>query len=492
MKHLFSKSYPEPVPNADMDEHAEASLVEWREWGEAAFEEAQQAEKPVLISVSARWCDWCHRMDETTYSRPTIAANLNERFVPVRVDADRQPRVRDRYNLGGFPSTVFATSTGVPMTGATVLGPDTMRGIIERMFEVWTEQGEGAGRVPRAVQGNDTPSGEVTSAIEDALVERLEESFDEEHAGWGEGPKFPMARTVEFVLERLPEQATRTLDAVARHLQDDYDGGFFRYAETRAWGEPHTEKLLADQAALLRAYARAYDHTDEDSYRGVARRTAEFLTTTLWNGEAFAASQAADEDFYEQPPGGREMADSPAVDGVAIADGNGLAIDSLLIYHEVTGDDSAREFARRALDYLREALVDGGVVAHYDDPASERGLLADQAAVLRALVTAESVLDEQYLDSARAIADHTIETLQDGAFRDGPASGPGLLDRPLKPLDGNAEMAVTLCDLADLTGEDRYVEAAQESVAAFAGARDRLGVEIGQYATAAGRIVGRE
>lgn len=475
-----------------MDEHAEASLVEWREWGADAFEEAQREEKPVLISVSARWCDWCHRMDELTYSRPTIAANLNERFVPIRVDADRQPRVRDRYNLGGFPSTVFATPEGMPMTGATMLDPETMREIVERMFELWAEQGEDAGRVPRAVQDNDTPAGEVTSAIDDALVDRLEESFDEEHAGWGTDAKFPMARTIEFALERLPEQATQTLDAVARHLQDDYDGGFFRYAETRAWGDPHTEKLLADQAALLRAYARAYEYTDEDSYRGVARRTTEFLTTTLWNGKAFAASQAADEDFYEQPPGGREMADSPPVDPVAIADGNGLAIDALLVYHELAGDDSAREFARRTLEYLQENLLEGGVVTHYDDPASERGLLADQAAVLRALVTATQVLDEEYLDSARAVADHTIETLQDGAFRDGSASGPGLLDRPLKPLDGNAEMAVALCDLADLTGEDRYAAAAREAIGAFAGARDRLGVEIGQYATAAGRVVGRE
>lgn len=475
-----------------MDEHAEASLVEWREWGPDAFSEAQRAEKPVLISVSARWCEWCHRMDETTYSRPTIAANLNERFVPIRVDADRQPRVRDRYNVGGFPSTVFATSSGIPMTGATMLGPDTMREIIERMHQVWAEKGEDAGRIPRAVQGNDTPAGEVSSAVGDALVERLEESFDDEYAGWGTDAKFPMARTIEFALDRLPDQATRTLDAVAHHLQDDYDGGFFRYAETRAWGDPHTEKLLADQTALLRAFARAYQATGEDTFLGVVRRTIEFLTTTLWNGEAFAASQAADEDFYEQPPGGREMADSPPVDEVAIADGNGLAIDAMLVAHQITGDDSAREFARRALYFLQSTLVDDGVVTHYDDPASEAGLLADQAAVLRALVTAGNVLDEDYLDAARAVADHAIETLQDGAFRDGPSAGPGLLDRPLKPLDGNAEMAVALCDLADLTGEERYAATASEAVAAFAGAQDRLGVESGQYASAAERVLERE
>lgn len=477
-----------------MDEHAAESPVEWRGWGEDAFAEAREADKPVLVSLSARWCAWCHRMDETTYSRPTIAANLNERFVPIRVDADRQPRARERYNVGGFPSTVFATPGGVPMTGATMLGPDAMRGIIERIHEVWTEQGAEAGRVPRSVQGNDTPAGEITPAIEDALVERLRASFDDEHAGWGTGPKFPMARTVEFALERLPDQARRTLDAVAAHLQDDYDGGFFRYAETRAWGDPHTEKLLADNVALLRAYARAADRTGEDAYLETARRTAEFLTTTLWTGEAFAASQAADEEFYEQPPNAREMADSPAVDPVALADGNGLAVDALLVYHEVAGDESARKFARRSLASLRETLVEDGVVVHYDDEASERGLLSDHAAVLRALVTAADVLgDDSLLPPARAVADHAIETLRDdGAFRDGPASGPGLLDRPLEPLDGNAEIAEALYDLSALTGEERYADAARGAIAAFAGARDRLGVEAGQYATAAGRALARE
>jgi uncharacterized protein YyaL (SSP411 family) len=477
-----------------MDEHASESLVAWREWGDEAFEEARAEEKPVLLSLSARWCEPCHRMDETTYSRPTIAANLDDRFVPIRADADRQPRVRDRYNVGGFPSTVFATPDGVPMTGATMLGPDTMRGIIERIHEVWTEQGEAAGRVPRAVQDDDTPAGEVTPAIEDALVDRLRESFDDEHGGWGEGAKFPMARTVEFALERLPDQARRTLDAVAAHLQDDYDGGFFRYAETRAWGDPHTEKLLADNAALLRAYARAYDRTGEDAYLGTARRTAEYLTTTLWTDAAFAASQAADEAFYDRPPDGREMTDPPAVDPVALADGNALAVDALLVYHEVTGEESVREFARRALDYLRGTLLEDGAVAHYDDRASERGLLADQASVLRAFVTAVEALEEDpLLDPARAVADHAIETLQDGgAFCDGPATGPGLLDRPLRPLDGNAEMATALRDLAKLTGEERYADAARDAIAAFAGARDRLGVEIGQYAIAAGRIAGHE
>jgi uncharacterized protein YyaL (SSP411 family) len=98
--------------------------------------------------------------------------------------------------------------------------------------------------------------------------------------------------------------------------------------------------------------------------------------------------------------------------------------------------------------------------------------------------------DERYLDRARAVADAAIDGLQSdgGAFRDGPATGLGLLDRPLRPLDANVEMADALCDLAAATGEERYEEAARESVGAFAGAWDRIGVQVAGYGSVAARL----
>lgn len=92
--------------------------VEWRDWGEDAFDEAAEADAPVLLSLTATWCDHCHEMDAKTYAEPRIAANINDSFVPVRVDVDRHPRVRDRYNMGGFPSTVFLAPDGTVLTGA--------------------------------------------------------------------------------------------------------------------------------------------------------------------------------------------------------------------------------------------------------------------------------------------------------------------------------------------------------------------------------------
>jgi hypothetical protein len=91
---------------------------------------------------------------------------------------------------------------------------------------------------------------------------------------------------------------------------------------------------------------------------------------------------------------------------------------------------------------------------------------------------------------ARRVADRTVEALvgDGGAFHDGPAAGPGLLDRPLRPLDGNVAMADALLDLAALTGESRYREVAHDAVAAFAGAWDRFGVQVAGYGTVAARL----
>src|SRR6056297_2491953 len=169
----------------DMDESAERTRVEWHEWGPEPFEIADRAGKPVLLSLSATWCSWCHEMDEETYSEPRIAANVNDGFVPVRVDVDRHPRVRERYNMGGFPSTVFLTPSGDILTGATLLGVDGFRGILDSVRETWDTKGEDAGSKPRAVRDDVPPSGPITDRIEEHMIEQLLGSYDDEFGGWG-------------------------------------------------------------------------------------------------------------------------------------------------------------------------------------------------------------------------------------------------------------------------------------------------------------------
>ncbi len=476
-----------------MDEHAARSNVEWHEWGPEPFEIADRASKPILLSLSATWCSWCHEMDRETYSEPRIAANINDGFVPVRVDVDRQPRVRERYNMGGFPSTVFLTPDGELLTGSGYLGPDGMRQVITSVRKMWDSKGSAAGRIPRSVNGEGPPSGALSEDIERQFLGSLHETYDERAGGWGTEAKFPMPRTVEFALKREREQALRTLSAITTNLLDEYAGGFFRYAAEENWADPHYEKLLDTNAALVRALSNAYLYTGRDEYREPAERTLEYLTTTLWTGSAFAGSQSAGSgaSYYTLEPTEREGEDAPPVDETVFADRNALAIDSLLTYYAYTDEDRARQYAERALDHLRAELIDGGEILHYeDDETVERLLLSDQAHTLAALLTAREVLGAETVELARTVADATIDELfTEGSFRDGPAEGLGLLDRPLRPLDDNVEMADALLDLALITGEDRYRKVARETVEAFAGAYDRFGPQVAGFGSVTARLL---
>ncbi|WP_336036380.1 DUF255 domain-containing protein [Halobacterium yunchengense] len=474
-----------------MSEAADPTRVAWRDWGQAAFDEARERDVPVLVALVASWSDWCRQMDERTYAEPRVAANVNDDFVPVRVDADRHPRVRERYNMGGFPSTVFVTPSGDHVAGATFLEPEGFRQVLERVRETWDERGEDAGSVPRALRGGEPPAAAVSPDVERLLAGQLAEQYDEEYAGWGESEKFPLPETVAFALKRERDQALRTLDAVRRNLADDVDGGFFRFAHGRDWSDVQREKVLAENASLLRAFASAYLHTGSEDYREPAERVIEYATGTLWAGEAFGGSQAAGE-YFDAPAGERASQSEPPVDETAYADVNALTADALLRFAAYTDDETATRYAERTLAYLEDALVDGGDVRHFDGEDAPGGLLADRARVVRAFATAAQVLGGEYVETARAVADAAIDDLQDatGAFRDGPPEGAGLLDEPLRPIDDAAVMADALVDLHYLTGEPRYHDAAADAVGAFAGAADRMGVQVAAYGTAAARVVG--
>ncbi len=465
----------------------DGTLVDWHPWGEEAFSLADRTARPVLCSLTAPWCEWCETMDEETYSDPKIAANVGESFVPVRVDVDRQPRVRERYNMGGFPTTVFLTPAGEVLSGATYMGREGMRQVLDSVRRSWDAKGASAGRVPRALGGEAPPGGEVTADIEAHMVEQVAAAFDEEFGGWGNGAKFPLTDTVAFALKRDRDRATRTLEAIRTHLLDTYDGGFYRYTETRRWGEPHREKLTDENAAVVSAFTSGYLYTGEEAYRGAAERGIDYLTTTLWTGEAFAGSQAAS-DYYLLEPTEREETEPPHVDETVFADRNGIAAAALLRFAAVTDHDGAARYAERALEHVLDELVEDGRIAHYD--GGETGLLVDHARLLSGLTAAAQLLGpDEWLAPARAIADDAIDRLQaaDGAFLDGDPAGAGLLDRPLRPLEANAVIANGLLDLWALTGTERYRSAAGDAIGAFAGAYDRMGVEAAEYATACAR-----
>src|SRR5215212_1463149 len=103
-----------------------SNAVAWVPWNGRAFARARAERKPVLLSISVPWCRWCREMDRTSYADPSIATLINERFVPIRVDADERPDIGERYTLGGWPTTAFLTPDGAILGGGTFVPAERM------------------------------------------------------------------------------------------------------------------------------------------------------------------------------------------------------------------------------------------------------------------------------------------------------------------------------------------------------------------------------
>jgi uncharacterized protein YyaL (SSP411 family) len=131
---------------------------------------------------------------------------------------------------------------------------------------------------------------------------------DTEHGGFGGAPKFPPSAVLEALLrhyERTGSAAARqaverTGSAMARGgIYDQLAGGFARYSVDNAWAIPHFEKMLYDNALLLRAYAHWARRTGDPLARRVAAQTAQFLIDDLADGAMFTSSLDADADGRE-------------------------------------------------------------------------------------------------------------------------------------------------------------------------------------------------
>ena len=457
-----------------------AREIKWRPWGEPAFAEARRLGRPVLLSLSAVWCHWCHVMDETSYSDARVIAAVNEHFVPIRVDNDRHPDVNRRYNMGGWPTTAFLAPTGDVLTGGTYLPPEQMLESLARVkaffdanqAKIAALEGERAGggdgsalaqlaglplspeRALDALGGDPDTPGDISTEVA-LLVVR---AFDPLSGGLGAEPKFPQPDVYAFMLAygllrgaldpdhvpdggrallrpaRVYEVVRATLTAMASGgLYDEVEGGFFRYATQRDWSVPHYEKMLEDNARLITLYAEAalhaagHDLGDPDLYRRTAAGAVDYLLGTLWREEAaaFGGSQDADERYYLLDAGGRAQLPPPSVDPTVYVDWNALAARALLRASTALERPELADPAVLLLERLWKDARRGDAMAHFVHADGRVGdgapLLGDQTAVAAAALDAYEVTsDRRWLRRGRSLAEWTCEHLSapDGRLLD--------------------------------------------------------------------------
>jgi uncharacterized protein YyaL (SSP411 family) len=303
--------------------------VDWREWGEEAFAEARERDVPVLVSVGYAACHWCHVMAHESFEDDATATQMNEHFVCVKVDREERPDVDSVYMTatqamtghGGWPMTVFTTPDGRPFYCGTYFPPRPAHGmpafrqVLTAVTDAWTNRRadlESAGtRIADAISsridlGQPAP---LSADVLDTAVRLLAGTYDERSGGFGGAPKFPPSMVLEFLLrasartgDAEPLRLARgTLEAMARGgIHDQLAGGFARYSVDAEWVVPHFEKMLYDNALLLRGYLHLWRATGDDWARRAADEAAAFLVRDLGTPQGgFASALDADTEGVE-------------------------------------------------------------------------------------------------------------------------------------------------------------------------------------------------
>ncbi|HTU71798.1 MAG TPA: DUF255 domain-containing protein [Candidatus Baltobacteraceae bacterium] len=469
-----------------------AGEIAWQPWGEDAFARAQREDKPILLSISAVWCHWCHVMDETSYSDGGVIERINAHYVPVRVDNDERPDVNARYNMGGWPTTAFLTPDGTVLSGATYLPPENMQRALDEIASFYAQRKNDIVEKSREIRSRRTvydvaPPDVLTRALVDEFATALLEGYDEEFGGFNEAPKFPQPEVHEFLLAywrrsndaRIYELVAHTMRAMAHGgMYDAVEGGFFRYSTTRDWTIPHFEKMAEDHAGLLRVLAQLQLWAPGELVRDDLVKTIGYVRTVLRDPQTgfFAGSQDADEAYYALPLEERRARTAPFVDRRSYSNWTAALAGAFAWAGLALEDRTLVDEALATLDAMHERLRDeDGLLFHVAAPGEApriRGLLGDQVAYIRALLDAYEISSEpRMLERARTHADAAIAAFgaPDGGFYDrSNRDALALLELPDRPIVDNGVMAENLLRLASLLHEDRYRGLAQRTLLLYA------------------------
>jgi uncharacterized protein YyaL (SSP411 family) len=474
--------------------------VDWYPWGPEALERARAEDRPILLSIGYAACHWCHVMAHESFEDPETAAQMNERFVCVKVDREERPDLDGIYmdavqamtGHGGWPMTVFLTPEGSPFYAGTYYpkvdrpGMPSFRRVLAAVADAWDNRRDDARRQgEQVVQVLAAQAGQLGGADSQAQLDEgtlrqafdgLRSAFDPNWGGFGPAPKFPQPMTLEFLLRcslrgypGALDMARLTLDKMAAGgIFDQVGGGFHRYSTDGRWLVPHFEKMLYDNAQLVRLYTHAWQRTGDDRYRRVATRTANYLLRELRHPSGgFFSSQDADSEGVEGKFFVWSWDDLVAIAGEAVARHLGATPEGNWEQTNVlwTPQPAAPELQAEvdeALPRLFEARE-----ARVHPATDDKVLAAWNGLAISALAEAgRSFGEPRYTDAALAAAGFVLEALSADqgrllrSWREGRKGGPGYLD-------DHACVAEACLTLYETTFDLRWLREARRLAAAM-------------------------
>ncbi|KPK72390.1 thioredoxin [candidate division WOR_3 bacterium SM23_60] len=300
--------------------------VNWHPWGDDAFAQAREDDKPVFLSVGYSTCHWCHVMERESFEDTTVAKLLNDNFVSIKVDREERPDIDHVYmtvcqlmtGTGGWPLTIIMTPDKEPFFAATYIPKKDQRGrvgllsLLPQISALWREKRSdlknSAMHIVQVlkVTTRTAPKEKLNPTLLDRTFEELVNTFDPEHGGFGHAPKFPTPHTLSFLLRYWQrtgsDKALLMVEHTLEHMRfggifDHIGYGFHRYATDRQWLVPHFEKMLYDQALLTIAYTEAYQATRKKIFEKTTHEILEYVLREMAssNGGFYSAEDADSE-----------------------------------------------------------------------------------------------------------------------------------------------------------------------------------------------------
>jgi uncharacterized protein YyaL (SSP411 family) len=305
--------------------------VDWFAWGDEALAKARTEDKPIFLSVGYSACHWCHVMERESFEDPETAALMNEKFVNIKVDREERPDLDAIYmdaiqamtGQGGWPMSVWLTPDGEPFHGGTYYpkepryGMPSFQQVIRAVDEAYRTQHERVmdqaqrltAMLTRTASLSAADGGEIGSDTLLAALQQMRQYFDEDEGGFGSQPKFPQPMTLDFALSQYKRtgdldalyMVELTLEKMAKGgIYDHLGGGFHRYSVDGYWLVPHFEKMLYDNAQLLRTYLHTWQVTQRPLYRRVLDETIDYVLREMTSPEGgFYSTQDADSEGHE-------------------------------------------------------------------------------------------------------------------------------------------------------------------------------------------------
>jgi uncharacterized protein len=481
--------------------HAESlkHLIKWENYSPEAFDKSARENKPIFLLLTApSWCYWCQVYESEEYLfHPEVVSFINNNFIPIYVDADQRQDITRAYLEGGWPSTTVFTPGRERIFGFS--GPRPVQNMIENLRnaveytkkEVLKEEiSYNYKKTPQVI-----PTEIQLTNLQNKYATYILQNHDSQFGGFGFGQKFPQGRALDYALQiykktndekylnlvllTLDGQYTRANEIEYNYnLFDPIEGGFHRYGTTRDYSPPHYEKMLYDNAKLLKAYSFLIQIVPENKIATeVVKKTHDYVKTNWYDsqrGGFYGNTDVHGEDkYYGSNPRPKPK---PRVEKTKYTDWNSEAILTYLYLWKTTNYEEYKKIAQNSLGFMRKETITKEGAYHYVTPEYKkevRGTTLDNSYALLAFINGyETLNEEEYLKTAKELADYSLENLYDwnsGGFfeRNSPDKNlypPGEHIDLAKPGEENSIMIYSLLKLHKKTGNPAYLNAAIKSL----------------------------